>query len=412
MSRSELRGVVDDDAEDDPGGGVDDAWDWDKICPYRTYKMVRIRDNKLGVLYWGIVTCVVMYIIVIVFYFQGRHAEQDTGISVSITKLSGKAFSGSKVYDSADLRFPVIEPSGAFVMTRRIVVKDQTRGRCVDWDDPKHCPCAEGDVCTDGMCEVLAWCPSLGDGNAADPPAGAVVENMTGLERSVLQITTGITFPNIGNALFVTGQSESGKNFYRNVTLGTLLSLAEPPLTIEDVLPRGALLGVSFNWNCDVTWGDPCEPHVVTQRLDGGQGFVQKRVRHQQRAGQETRDAIYMFGLRILVESSGIGRRISPMLVVVQIGSGVALMKLASMAADFAMLWLYSEERRKAYYKCKICETKDFSDLRDRLHLVQEKRPEGRSLLRHGRLVSHGSGGGGLGMGGRSPTLRGRGTAV
>lgn len=86
--------------------------DWDKTCAYKTFKVVRIRDRQLGFCYWGIVTCVVLYVVVFGFSIGGKHQQQEPGVGTVLTKISGKAFAGDKVFDPSDLRFPVIEPSG------------------------------------------------------------------------------------------------------------------------------------------------------------------------------------------------------------------------------------------------------------------------------------------------------------
>lgn len=254
-------------------------------------------------------------------------------------------------------------------------MKGQMLGNCIDYDNP--CPCRVEAECVDGQyCKDAAWCPSLGEGNALDPPKESVVETMQGLQHTVLQIMTGIAFPGIGNYFFVTGKSPGANNPYKNITLKELLSHAQPtPVKLEDVLETGALISVSFFWNCDVDVD--CEPAVIVKRQDSGKGFVQKRVRHRTIGGQRTRDAIYMYGLRILVESSGIGRRVSVVLIVIQVGSGLALLRTASMAADFLMLsGIQNKVRRDAYYKCKVEETQDYSDLQDRINLVNEQLKE------------------------------------
>lgn len=48
------------------------------------------------------------------------------------------------------------------------------------------------------------------------------------------------------------------------------------------------------------------------------------------------------FGLRFIVDSSGIGREISLVPIVIQLSSCLALVQIASMAADFLMvrMWL------------------------------------------------------------------------
>jgi hypothetical protein len=304
--------------------------DWDKICAYKTFKVVRIRDFKLGLSYWAIVSIVVLYVVVFAFSIEGKHQQQEPGVGTVLTKVIGKAYAGDKVFDPSDLRFPVIEPSGAFLLTRRVAVT-QTRGKCVDWDAPKQCPCDEaaGETCTNGYCEVATWCPSLGDKNAHEPPAEAKVDKVEGIDRIILKIMSGIAFPGIGNRFFVTGGSPGASNQFKNISVGDLLSLAEPPLSLDNRLQEyGAFIGVSFFWNCDVS-GD-CEPTVVIKHLDSGQGFVQKRAHYSRKNGVETREALYMNGLRILIDSSGIGRQSSLVLAIIQIGSAIALIRVAA----------------------------------------------------------------------------------
>lgn len=416
----DVSGIVDDEAEneDDQDKPKSKPMDWDSLCAYKTFKVVRIKDRNLGILYWGIVSCVVVYIIIFALGVEGKHQYQEPGIGTVITRFHGKAFVNGDVYDEADLRFPEVEPFGAFIMTKSITVKKQKIETCVDYDNV--CPCRAGAVCKDGFCEDTAWCPSIGDGNAKSPPQGAVVRKVEGLHNTVMEIMCGIAFPGIGNYFFVAGKSpESVTLKYRNITLGHLLAEATPPVKMEDVLDTGALIGVSFYWNCDVTVD--CEPSIVIKRLDHGKGFVQKRVQDTSEAAG-TRDAQYMYGLRILVDSSGIGRQFSFVLIVIQIGSGLALLRTASMASDFLMLKLYSTERKGAYEKCKIITSQDYSDLQDRINLISEQKQEEKNPQMNWRRTADRAGSGragagagvslGLGPGGRggmaSTILRGR----
>lgn len=308
-----------------------------------------------------------------------------------MVQFYGKAYSGDKVFDPADLRFPVIDPSGVFLMTKKVSLIGQKMSYCVDSDDPKSCPCDEGESCNGEYCEVLAWCPSLGDKNVASPPSVAVTEKMEGLDEARLKILASISFPGIGDDVFVYGGSGAGSKF-GNIAIGELLTLANPPIKIEELQDLGAIIGVSFLWNCDVA--TKCEPIVVVKRLDSGEGFVHKRAWHRRVDGKEVRDAYYMFGLRILIDSSGIGRQWSVALIAIQIGSGIALLRLASVTADFLMLWwpLYTKGRKEAYYKCKVEETGDLTDMQDHINLVkdQKDRREGMELDEMRRMAKRG----------------------
>ena len=63
--------------------------------------------------------------------------------------MFGKAFSeDGKAFDQADLRFPEVEPSGAFIATRFVTIAEQTVGSCVDFDRP--CGSSSGGGATSG----------------------------------------------------------------------------------------------------------------------------------------------------------------------------------------------------------------------------------------------------------------------
>jgi len=388
--------------------------DWDRICAYKTFKVVRIRDRQLGFCYWGIVTCVIVYQVVFGFSIGGKHQQQEPGVGTVLTKVFGKAHAGDKIFDPSDLRFPVIEPSGAFLLTRKVSVT-QKKGKCIDWDQPKRCPCGEGETCaaSGDFCEVQTWCPSLGEQNVDKPPKEAVVDELEGVESLVLKIMSGIAFPGIGNQFFITGGSPGASNQFKNITVSDILALAEPPQKLDKkTLANGALIGVSFFWDCDVS-GD-CEPSVVIKRLDSGQGFVQKRATHSRVDGVDIRQALYLNGLRILVDSSGIGKQASLVLAIIQLGSAIALIRVAGIVADNMMLYgfQYTKTRKEAYYKCKVQETKDYSDLQDRINLIHETKAREVSTRSKG---SAGAGAGvalGLGAGGRgglaTSIIRGR----
>jgi hypothetical protein len=421
MSRrpaQELPGVID---EAEEVGLPKDKFDWDVFCAYKTFKIVKIRDMKLGLAYWGTVTLVVMITVIFMFHLDGRHTRQDPGVGTVLMKVRVKAHAKgdiNKVYDEADLRHPVIEPQGAFLMTKRVIMKGQKVGNCVNYDSPKYCPCDKDEVCLGEYCEQKgAWCPSMGDANVNDNPAGAETEEIEGLENAIISIGNSIAFPYMGNYFYVNGEMPGSTNRLKRITLKDLLALAKPPLKVEDLSSKGAVIGVSVLWECQISVFNPpqqtagggehnCgkEPNVVVKQLDSGQGFVQKRARYSGAAGADEREAIYMYGIRILIDSAGIGRMVAFDLVFIQLGAMFSLLKTVSMFADWLMMSgpCYSEVRRDAYFKCKVEETEDYSDLKDRIPLVKQARQSNRE---GGLNFGLGAGGRG-GMG--SSILRGR----
>lgn len=63
------------------------------------------------------------------------------------------------------------------------------------------------------------------------------------------------------------------------------------------------------------------------------------------------------------------------------------------MAADFLMLNCYAKEKRTMYERCKIVETQDYSDLQDRINIVQQSEKNPSALLRRPKNLGIGPGG-------------------
>jgi len=398
-SRSrELHGFVDDE-EDPPQKAGDMMPDLDVMFAYRTMRIVRIQDRYLGLMYYTICLLVAFYIVFFALLAGGKHQIESSGVGSVVTKFTGKAFFDGMAYDYTDLRYPETEPAGTFIATRTVTQLGQKVGKCVDFDQP--CPCRDDAECVDGYCKDHAWCPSIGEGNVEDVAKQTTVEVMEGLEYTQVEIQAGIAFTRIRkDHFFVAGKSRpEATNPLRFISLGDLL--AKGDLKTGDFVEHGGIVTVIFQWGtsarpCDVTLPEFCEPVILVKRIDNERGFVTKRSNKYFKDGEMVRDAQMMYGIRLLVDSAGIGRRFNFVLAMIQLGSALALMRTASMIADFTMLNLYPTQKADLYYKCKVKETQDFSDLRDRLNIIQENREEVSTLLHRGgpaRTLGLGPGG-------------------
>jgi len=144
--------------------------------------------------------------------------------------------------------------------------------------------------------------------------------------------------------------------------------------TYDMVKQTGCVLSVSLEWNCYVDDTADCIPEVRVQRLDLSEyarGFsFQTADRYTQAAGDPDMRDLYTFkGVRLLLSSRGVGKKVSVAAIMLQISSLIALMWLANYAADLMMLHVLPE--RKHYRTYKQERTPDFSDLRNKIAEVE-----------------------------------------
>lgn len=333
-----------------------------EVCSYKSQQYLRIPEPRLGALYWFLVLALIALSCLVVFS-GGLHQERAAGVGTVSTLVRGKAFFGSRGYDPADLALGAQESDGAFIATRIVTQRGQAQGDCIDYD--RKCPCAEGWTCVSGFCKGPSWCPSLGDGNVKGPPPDApaeagtepTVESFEGLGQLTLSLNAGISFLAPGDPFFVAGDTSGAHNPYGNVTLDALLADATPPVALQDLVEYGGVIGVSFLWACDLqrvpgkNESLPCEPSVLVQRLDGGRGYQEKHARRYSAEDKQQRDAVYAFGIKVHVTSSGEGRWITPILFMLQIGLALSLLVVAPWVVDLVLLLCYSEEYQRQKIK-------------------------------------------------------------
>ena len=113
---------------------------------------------------------------------------------------------------------------------------------------------------------------------------------------------------------------------------------------------------------------------VHVQRLDLSEyarGFsFQTSDHYTQAEGDDDMRDLYTFkGVRLLLSSRGVGKKVSVAAIMLQVSSLIALMWLANYASDLMMLYVLPE--RKHYRTYKQERTPDFSDLRNKIAEVE-----------------------------------------
>ena len=81
------------------------------------------------------------------------------------------------------------------------------------------------------------------------------------------------------------------------------------------------------------------------------------------------RDLYTFKGVRLLLSSRGVGKKLSVAAIMLQLSSLIALLWMANYAADLCMLYVLPE--RKHYRTYKQERTPDFSDLRNKIAEVE-----------------------------------------
>merc|ERR1712226_1501676 len=149
--------------------------DLDEAFAYKTFKVVKVLDRRLGFLFYGIQIMIMMYIVLFVLIINKGYLASELALGQVAIKVLGSTYAkvgGSNVpFDSHDLRQPSIENGALFVITKIEAIKQQ-RGEC---GNPEYacavasdCPIIDGisvQECDEGSCVMKGWCPGL-DPNA------------------------------------------------------------------------------------------------------------------------------------------------------------------------------------------------------------------------------------------------------
>eukprot|EP00300_Choanocystis_sp_HF-7_P018693 c20110_g1_i1.p1 GENE.c20110_g1_i1~~c20110_g1_i1.p1 ORF type:complete len:384 (-),score=76.81 c20110_g1_i1:56-1174(-) len=367
------------------------ATDWDQVFKYKTQKVVKLLDRRLGLIFHSINLMVILYIVVFVMIFKKGYLQNEIAIGQVEFRLRGKTtfeFGGAQyVADAVDLIDPSIERDAIFIATRQQMIS-QSRGFCgnvdhtcvTDADCEKRVPISLGKCNSDGLCDELGWCPPL---DAEANPHELHDRRFIAPENITLWVKAAISFPKIASHKTYTTMHDDKPiymtddptkvNAYR---MRDLLEAAN--IDPNDVRDTGCFLNVQMEWNCDVDTNEGCEsPKMIVSRLDVGpvKGFyfydALYTKDHSGRAILDTRILVRQTGYRILVASKGSGYIVSVEAIMLQLASGLALLTISRSVADGLMLFLLPE--RSHYRAYKEEETPDFSDLRDMVEVAERE---------------------------------------
>lgn len=356
--------------------------DPDKVFPYTTERVLRIKDKWLAIFGLLLTLCVLLYIVIYVFYLLQHYLVAVRATGYNYFRTEGKAYSvnddsSTEVWDIGDMIYPEQDSTGFFVGIHLYRIKAQTMGYCgkvceVDEDCPSLPPHSKPKCMENGRCEQLNWCPSM------DSDHSEFIEEveLKGFENVKTYIWTGINFDALSSPDYISHKDSSNVAYPDDratvYPLGDILNEAGIS-DVDEIRRTGAIVELKIYWDCDVEKNE-CNPKPEYNRIDGDSSSVPiifNRAIHYYLDGVEYRDYYRWVAVKVFISSKGRGYKFSVIKTVIQIASALALIKLSTSISDFGMWYFTPERRRELLRAFKVENSVDFSDKADRIDYIK-----------------------------------------
>ncbi|VDM19386.1 unnamed protein product [Hydatigera taeniaeformis] len=349
------------------------------LFTYETPKMVEITNYKIGVFHRFLQVIITVYVVCWVLIYDKGYQENDEVVSSVVTKTKGLMIErwsrGTEdvalIFDAADIINPPLENNAFFVTTHLITTPQQTPSRCSGTSKKSACrqdsDCKEMQLsfhdagaltgkCVNikdgkGFCEIYAWCPLENDTIVLNYDLQTrfdMISNYT------VYIKNDIEYPKFSV------KRRNRDAWSHKKPLGSCRYNPSDPLdkycpifkfeTIfnevglkPSVLTRGGVIGIIINWDCDLDWGaESCKPAYSFTNLDvnndGNSGFNFRYSYRYRENGTLYRDLVKAIGLRFSIFVHGRAGKFSIIPLLLNLGSGLALLGVVSAAILFHYL--------------------------------------------------------------------------
>ncbi|XP_034757791.2 P2X purinoceptor 4a isoform X2 [Acipenser ruthenus] len=362
------------------------------LFEYDTPRIVSIKSRKVGLINRLVQLGILAYVIGWVFVWQKGYQQFDSVISSVTTKVKGVAVTnttdqGVKIWDVADYIIPPQEETSFFVMTNLIMTLNQQQGRCPEMpEDSPHCisdsNCTAGEQSprSNGIqtgkcvpvnsstavhtCEVLAWCPLENDVDLSHHPA-----LLKDAEQFTVLIKNNIRYPKFNftrrNILPHINGSYLKQCVFNRTTdpdcpifrLGDIVR--EAGEDFQEIAVEGGVMGIQIKWDCDLDQSvSKCVPQYTFRRLDNkdvqntvAPGYNFRFAKYYKGPGEvESRTLIKAYGIRFDVMVFGKAGKFDIIPTMINIGSGLALLGVATVLCDVIVLHIL---KKKTFYREK-----------------------------------------------------------
>lgn len=363
------------------------------LFEYETSKVVQITSWKIGFIYRLIQFGIILYIAIWVMYHEKGYQVFDYPVAGVTAKLKGIGFanltnSGAQVWDVADFVVPPQQNSAFFVSTNMVITANQTLGRCPESTDVNGANCTEDSDCEEHslihtgsgimtgkcvisdktnsykVCEIYGWCPTEND---VMPIPGQPL--LSSAPNFTVLLKNSIEFPkfNVKRRNILSWMDKKFLNSCRYdpkhpknkfcpiFQLKDLIKFSNAKN--QNIWTHGGLLSIHIEWNCnlDINY-EKCIPEYTFRRLDDfdfdvGKGWNFRYSHHFMENGVEKRTLIKAYGIQCFITVSGRGGKFNPFAFSMNLGSGLALLGIASVLCDIVVLNLV--RKREIYKKAR-----------------------------------------------------------
>jgi len=392
---------------------------------YDTPRIVHIRSKKVGLFNRLIQLLVIGYIIGYVIVYKKGYQDTEKVQGAVTTKVKGIIFSnttlpgvGVRTWDPSDYVVPPQENNAFFVMTNVIATPNQRQTTCAE--DPEvdgakcevnaDCEQHKGTILPGGngavtgecihdnstetkTCEIFGWCPLEKDKVKSRTPV------LKGAKNFTVFIKNNIEFPKFGvkrRNIPSGGDPDYLKDCRHNEArdkLCPIFSLHDVTrgagIRFEDIAQEGGVIQIVIDWSCNLDNSvDQCLPEYTFRRLDIGNFSVSKGYnfryadkysvyKPETKQLEMHRDLYKAYGVYFLISVQGVAGKFSVVPLLLNIGSGLALLGVATVLCD--ILVLYVLKSRNFYRGKKYLDVKGH----DAFEILDEEE-EGKGKKRQG----------------------------
>lgn len=372
------------------------------FCSYETPKMVQIETTCIGILYRFLLTALFATVIIWIFILNNGYQYIDRGArSSTVCKVKGVSHTnstdpriGKRVWDAADLYGHPIGDGAFFVTTNMIVTRRQAQGSCpetshvgADCYVDEHCqpvgkPYHLGNGISTGVCNrttktcmVDAWCPIEND-----TLPNTKIAALKDIKDFTVFIKDHVYFPFYNKTrsnliesisldyLHSCHYNPKQHQYCPIFRLGDIVNMAVGEYGAEEVhddhsyykmAVKGGVISISIKWDCNFDLDETrCKPEYEFTRLDNyrgnsmSTGYNFRYTTLFDKDGTEIRDLTKVYGILFILETDAIARAFHLRTFLINVGSSLAILGIASVVADICLLYIH--KNRMLFRELKV----------------------------------------------------------